>query len=505
MSPKPQLVDTGNISKAQEKTRSNRIGSSAGSLSPVEVDLDKSRLSLRIKNLIRYGDGIDERYDGDHSRAIFAACHAMASDFTDIETASILTDKNYYLGKTAYKHTKTDNRPRAMKWIIEQNLHKARISISNDEDFNESVLISDTDSGEKKQMEKNRKLQHITFNLSSTALVENLIDHKSLVLIFGETNSGKTFFAVDLALHVAQGKTWQNRKVTKGLVIYVAAEGGTGTKKRIVAFRQAYDLENKSVPFQLASGTINLLDRRGDTPLLIQKIKEITKRYNEPVSLVIIDTLSRALSGGDENSSTDMGAFIKSVDQIREEMETAVMIVHHSGKNQANGARGHSLLKAAVDTEIQIFKNKDNQTYTAATTKQRDYEFGPSMGFQLEQIEIGKTDEDKTVTSCVVRSVDPATIEAFIEKPISGIAFKAYGTLKNNIDSSFIFAPKALNWPKDTAVTTVDLWREEFKKEHYEGKARSTVHSAFKNACKGLSESMHIEISGKYVRILEEQ
>ena len=36
-----------------------------------------------------------------------------------------------------------------------------------------------------------------------------------------------------------------------------------------------------------------------------------------PVALVVIDTLSRAMSGGDENGAKDMTAFVANLDAIR--------------------------------------------------------------------------------------------------------------------------------------------------------------------------------------------
>ncbi len=60
------------------------------------------------------------------------------------------------------------------------------------------------------------------------------------------------------------------------------------------------------------------------------------------------------VGGSDENNPSDMGAFIENCDRIRQECKAHLLIVHHSGKNQARGTKSHSSLKAAIDTEVEV-------------------------------------------------------------------------------------------------------------------------------------------------------
>jgi len=47
------------------------------------------------------------------------------------------------------------------------------------------------------------------------------------------------------------------------------------------------------------------------------------------------------------------------------------MIIHHSGKDKNKGARGHSSLRAAVDTEIEI-KVDGDRFLTRVLSQERD-------------------------------------------------------------------------------------------------------------------------------------
>ena len=66
------------------------------------------------------------------------------------------------------------------------------------------------------------------FTQGGTPLVKGLMNAQSMTVIYGASGVGKTFLSLDLAFHIAAGLPWQGRRTLKGLVVYVAAEGGRG-------------------------------------------------------------------------------------------------------------------------------------------------------------------------------------------------------------------------------------------------------------------------------------
>jgi hypothetical protein len=177
----------------------------------------------------------------------------------------------------------------------------------------------------------------------------------------------------------------------------VAAEGARGFRKRIVAYRHKFGIEKAA--FALVPCPVDLLRPNGDTKELIALIKDAESEFGQKCVMLVIDTLSRALAGGNENSPEDMGALVKHCDAIRAATGATLHIVHHSGKNQAAGARGHSLLKGATDTEIEIVGDRRGGTVNG--TKQRDIERSLTVGFRYEVVELGHTDDGSKVTSVV--------------------------------------------------------------------------------------------------------
>jgi len=229
-------------------------------------------------------------------------------------------------------------------------------------------------------------------------LIKGLIHRNTLTVMYGPSNSGKTFVAMDIAYAVGTGLPWNSRKTTKGLVVYVAAEGGSGVNDRTAALDTARKPASDPL-FDVVPCPIDLL--RGNGPdshasKLVALIREAEKEYGEPCALLVIDTLSRALAGGEENSSVDMGMFIKHLDQIRAATGTAVLVIHHSGKDIARGARGWSGVQAAIDTEIEINQNR------FAVTKQRDLPTIDELSFRLDPVTVGSDEDGDDITSCTL-------------------------------------------------------------------------------------------------------
>lgn len=225
-------------------------------------------------------------------------------------------------------------------------------------------------------------------------LIKGLLDRGCMSVMYGDSNSGKTFTALDLCLHVALGWTWCKRRVRKSRVLYIAAEGGFGLVERLRAFQLHHNITE--VPFHVIPSAVDFRSSVADIEGVIKEAKALGG-----VDLIVIDTLARAISGGDENSSVDMGMFVKNSDHLRQGTGAHVMVIHHTGKDAARGARGHSSLRAATDTEIAVRKS-DDKAITMEVTKQRDGRTGGKFSFKLEVVPLGSDEDGDPITSCVL-------------------------------------------------------------------------------------------------------
>jgi RecA-family ATPase len=76
--------------------------------------------------------------------------------------------------------------------------------------------------------------------LTDSYTVKGLLSTSAMSVVYGPSNSGKTFLALDLTFHIAADKPWNGRRVKQAAVLYLAAEGGRGIVNRIAALRSEY-------------------------------------------------------------------------------------------------------------------------------------------------------------------------------------------------------------------------------------------------------------------------
>lgn len=230
---------------------------------------------------------------------------------------------------------------------------------------------------------------------AASYLVKNLVNHGEFSAWYGPPKSGKSFVVLDLMLHIAAGRSWRGRRVRQGRVLYLALEGGNGIGNRLVAAQGKFGTGH--LPFHVLTVPLDLLNGDAD-PLLAfinAKIAELGGAFN----VIVLDTLSRSMPGGNENSPETMTMLVGVLDRLRAATKAHVAVVHHTGKDADKGMRGHSALLGAVDLAVEI---RDGNIRVADT---RECPEGDTWGFDLQAVKVGTDEDDDPVFSCVVREL----------------------------------------------------------------------------------------------------
>lgn len=342
------------------------------------------------------------------------------------------------------------------------------------------------------------RFEDVEPSLHANDFVERLLVTGAMSVLYGQSNCGKTFFALDIALHVARGATWFDREITQGPVLYLALEGGHGIRNRIVAYRTEHDLDDAVLPFYVVPQSLNLLDPAGDLAAIIKTAEELAAIAGVKLTLIVVDTLSRAMAGGNENAPEDMTALVAAGDYLRKATGAHVMWVHHSGKDEARGARGHSSLRAATDTEIEVIS--DDNGRRAEVRKQRDLEGGDTIQFELHSVELGTNHRGKTVTSCVVRSPESGgSAKRDPGRNLTGHTRRAYEVLNDTLaaegQSGFSGTPGRILSIPDSR------WREQFYASAMPGAEADARKKAFRRASDNLIQRKLVALNGGRVWI----
>jgi len=188
--------------------------------------------------------------------------------------------------------------------------------------------------------------------------------------------------------------------VVQGPVIYVAAEGGAGIGRRIQAWQKehcAYPLTDVGIVIQPL-----LLSLKEEIDLL----KKAIEMQPKPPVLVIVDTLAQTYAG-DENSSSDVSAYLRALGDIRAQFGCTVLVIHHTGHAAAERPRGSSALTANTDFMLGVHR-PDPEKFTAklSTSKQKDGEKMSDLYFDMERVELADDDQGYAVSSLVSKFHD---------------------------------------------------------------------------------------------------
>lgn len=274
---------------------------------------------------------------------------------------------------------------------------------------------------------------------SGVPLFKHFLNMETVNVLFGPSGSGKSFLTLDMAMHLAAGKDWCGFKCKQKMaVLYICTESGASFGKRAVAARSRVGVrEGTSLqehPFAYYPAHVDLLNNKDHIKLIKKLIDDLEKESGYKVGLVIVDTLSAAFGGGNENSE-DMTKFVNNMSDIKFSKKTAVLVVHHTGKDESAGARGHSSLKGNIDTEIQVKSEKRGEKYyrSFSSTKQKDDETGNMKKFGLNIIELGKDEDNDPITTCNVTlegETDFELLAPSLENQLDKDALAAYQAIQ---------------------------------------------------------------------------
>jgi len=267
---------------------------------------------------------------------------------------------------------------------------------------------------EKKNKSRFRLLSadEVAKTVNEGCAVHGLLPPSGIVSIFGSSGSAKTFLCLHLGAKLSSAESWFGRLIPrKHRVVYVALEGQWGMPLRLRAWEKVYEQPfPEGVRFVFEPLTIN-------DPAAVTEFANFLNQAGG-ADVVFVDTLNRAAPGSDENRSSDMGKIIEGANLLQRLTKCLVILVHHSGKDESRGLRGHSSLYAALDTVIEVKRDQKNNRWWRLE-KAKDGEDGISHAFDLEVAELGVDSYGLPLTSVAIRELE-GPVPASQKQPVLG-------------------------------------------------------------------------------------
>jgi hypothetical protein len=231
-------------------------------------------------------------------------------------------------------------------------------------------------------------------------LIPGILPREGLALLYGESGGYKSFLVMDWSFCLATGTPWFGRELVRGPVAYFAAEGGSGLKKRSLAWLVHHQffcndpLEyDRQIPLRMVDDKQLVLQSPEHIMGLLTALQH---DFPEPPVLVVIDTLSRSSAGADENNNTDMAKVLANADLIRQQLHCVVLLVHHEGKDKERGPRGASALTANIETSFLVTPDGSGGTRVESIKAKDASKFKP-LYLEIQEVRYGTLPDEASL------------------------------------------------------------------------------------------------------------
>lgn len=214
-------------------------------------------------------------------------------------------------------------------------------------------------------------------------LITNVLPARSSVVLFGGSNTFKSFLLYDMLLSVCTGRRWHDYEVTNGNVIIIASEG------RIA-------VGNKRIPAWMTHHKIPLAERRG---IFLHKAaphlnddKELQRLMDAiasvaPVAAIAYDVQRDTMLGAEKDET--ISNWIAAREKIQQEFECTQISITHSPFSDTGRARGPTELWGSFDTRLKAEGDKEARTTVLSVDRHKDFDsLGLEWGFRLEVVKI---------------------------------------------------------------------------------------------------------------------
>lgn len=230
--------------------------------------------------------------------------------------------------------------------------------------------------------------------------IRGLLTAGSVTMLTGNSDAGKSPLALDMAVAVARGRAWNGMRTRQGVVLHISTEGKATLEARMLAQRMEHGITPDD-PLAFVSVSLNLVEGP-DTKRVIVAAQQLAERFGLPVGMVVIDTMSHVLGGGDESDPTVTRPLVKNLQRIASETGASVVIVHHPTKDETSLYRGHSSLINDIGALLYVEIDEVSGVRTLSTPRIKDWERIKPRSYGIKVIELMRDDLGDPVTSVVV-------------------------------------------------------------------------------------------------------
>jgi hypothetical protein len=227
---------------------------------------------------------------------------------------------------------------------------------------------SQADRAARTRLEPLRAAQFLEFAFPTEEwIIDRLLPATGLGLILAAEKTGKSLFALQMALSIAAGVPFLGRTVKQANVLLVEEEGSQrGFQKRLERQMLALALAGTDPPAHF----LVRAQVRVDDATILDDLRAVIVRDN--IRVLVVGPLSQIAQIEDENKAGEVNALCRTLNELATELRLAVVVIHHRRKGSAGqgapksisgffeSGRGSNALIAAMDVGIGLYREQED-------------------------------------------------------------------------------------------------------------------------------------------------
>lgn len=220
-------------------------------------------------------------------------------------------------------------------------------------------------------------------------LIDNFLGVGDLAMVFGPSESGKTFLAINLACMLARGTGKMSGSFQVNgpkNVVYMSAEGRSGLAQRFLAAMISFDLSpDECARIQVCKSVVNFVDGNNTShyTFFLQAIRE----QGFIPDVIIIDHLSSTVPGKGDSDQAAATLVGQAIADIQHNIGAAVVLIHHTGYDTSH-SRGMTNYKDILDVQIKVMAtNGHKNPRTMSCEKNKDGPHWQAQNFDLVPVD----------------------------------------------------------------------------------------------------------------------
>lgn len=230
-------------------------------------------------------------------------------------------------------------------------------------------------------------------------IIEGVLPESGLCGLAGQSQSGKTVVALDMAKSLVLGEKWLGKYDVPNAcgVVYVPYESRENVRRRWRAIYKDTNGKTGDVPFQLVKAPPIMASRKeweGFAATLAVIGADFLREHDAPLKVCFIDTLAASGMVARENEADSWAVVIDNLNSICEALNIVIILLHHAAKSQEaeNIWRGSSSSYAALEVVLGVKVEKHEGEVTRRwiyTDKSKDGDTGYIADLAFQAIKVG--------------------------------------------------------------------------------------------------------------------